>query len=121
MWDSDKYLWHYRATVTRIIDGDTIEVDIDLGFKTTLKKERIRLLGIDTPELRSRDESERARAKLAKEYVESVIPVGTEVRITTRKDEKGKYGRYLAQVRYKKEDGTEYLLDQSLREHNHQK
>lgn len=121
MWDSDRYLWHYRATVTRIIDGDTIEVDIDLGFKTTLQKERIRLLGIDTPELRSKDESERARAKLAKEYVESVIPVGTEVRITTRKDEKGKYGRYLAQVVYRREDGSSYSLSQSLIENNHEK
>lgn len=91
-------MYKYKAIVRRVIDGDTIEVDIDLGFKTILQKEKLRLLDIDTPELRSKSLTERIRAQEAKLYVQSLLPEGKEVLIETRKDEKGKYGRYLAYV-----------------------
>ena len=91
-------MYEYRATVRRVIDGDTLEVDIDLGFKTILKKEKLRLLGIDTPELRSRNINERAHAQEAKYFVEKLLPPDSEIIVRTEKDTKGKYGRYLARV-----------------------
>jgi len=48
-------MYEYYCEVTRIVDGDTLDVDIDLGFATKLTKQRIRMLGIDTPESRTRD------------------------------------------------------------------
>ena len=48
-------MYRYRVEVTRIVDGDTVDVDIDLGFGMTYKKQRVRLMGIDTPESRTRD------------------------------------------------------------------
>ena len=61
-------MYEYKVTVIKIIDGDTIDVDIDLGFNTILKKQRIRLFGIDTPESRTRDKEEKKRGLLSKEY-----------------------------------------------------
>ena len=49
----------YKVEVLRVVDGDTVDVDIDLGFSTWLKKQRIRLYGIDTPESRTRDLDEK--------------------------------------------------------------
>lgn len=93
-------MFEYNAIVTRVIDGDTLEVDIDLGFKTILQKEKLRLLDIDTPELRSKNLLEREHAQEAKTYVENLLPRGTAIRVRTEKDKKGKYGRYLAWVYY---------------------
>ena len=55
----------YRAKVIKIIDGDTIDVDLDLGFSVWLRKQRVRLYGIDTPESRTRDLEEKKRGLLA--------------------------------------------------------
>ena len=51
-------MYEYRATVLKVIDGDTVDVDIDLGFGIVLKDERVRIMGIDTPESRTRDKVE---------------------------------------------------------------
>ena len=96
----DLKMYEYDAIVRRVIDGDTIEVDIDLGFKTTLVKEKLLLLDIDTPEIRSSNLNERQHAQEAKTYVENLLPRGTTIRVRTEKDKKGKYGRYLAWVYY---------------------
>ena len=48
-------MWTYRAKVIRVVDGDTVDVDIDLGFGIWQKNERVRIMGIDTPESRTRD------------------------------------------------------------------
>ena len=55
----------YKVEVLRVVDGDTVDVDIDLGFSTWLKKQRIRLYGIDTPETRTRDLDEKKYGKMA--------------------------------------------------------
>jgi len=55
----------YKAKIKRIVDGDTVDVDIDLGFDMILSKQRIRLYGIDTPESRTRDKEEKFFGKLA--------------------------------------------------------
>ena len=84
----------YTATVLKVIDGDTIDVMIDLGFKT-FRKERIRLDGVDTPETRTRDLEEKKKGLEAKNWVKSMIE-GKEVIIISTKQ--GKFGRYLAKV-----------------------
>ena len=48
-------MYEYRATIIRVVDGDTVDVDIDLGFGVWLKDERVRIMGIDTPESRTSD------------------------------------------------------------------
>ena len=64
-------MYEYRCKIVKIIDGDTVDVDIDLGFGVWLHKERIRLYGIDTPESRTRDLEEKKYGLNAKELVET--------------------------------------------------
>ena len=66
----------YQAKVTRIVDGDTIDVDLDLGFSVWMKKQRVRLYGIDTPESRTRDKEEKKRGLLSKAKLKEMAPVG---------------------------------------------
>ena len=84
-------LYTYRATVTNIVDGDTADFRIDCGFKV-YHDLRVRFLGINAPEKRTQE------GKDAKVWLEAQIPVGTQVILETKKDEKEKYGRYLATV-----------------------
>jgi micrococcal nuclease len=89
----------YRARVVRIIDGDTVDVDLDLGFGVWLKKQRLRLYGINTPEIRG---EERPEGLKAKDFVEEAIGgFEQEVLVQSFKDGKGKYGRWLADVYYR--------------------
>lgn len=91
-------MYEYKATVVRIVDGDTIDVDINLGFDVILRKQRIRLLGVDTPEKRTRDPIEKIFGLLASEFVENRIPVGTEIIIKTQLRDRGKFGRILGDI-----------------------
>ena len=91
-------MYEYNCTVTRIVDGDTIDVILDLGF-SVLHKCRVRLYGIDTPESRTRDKDEKARGKLAAKYLKDSIKNGTEIILRSKlKDSKGKYGRVLGEI-----------------------
>jgi len=85
----------YRAVVRSIYDGDTIRVDLDLGFGIWLHDQALRLTEIDTPEIRGVERPDGLRAKA---FVEDMIPPGTEVIVRTFKDRTGKYGRWLAEV-----------------------
>jgi len=78
--------------VVKVVDGDTIDVLIDLGFDLT-KKERIRLAGIDTPESRTRNLEEKKMGLEAKEYLQNKLDNCNDLRVKTEKD--GKYGRML--------------------------
>lgn len=91
-------MYTYKATVNRVIDGDSVVVDIDLGFDTWIKQQNVRIYGIDTPETRTRDPLEKAHGKLAKAFVERVLPVGSQIAITTVKDG-DKFGRVLGIIR----------------------
>jgi len=104
---SDPYI--FKCTVMKIIDGDTVDVDIDLGFDCWLRSQRIRLVGIDTPECRTRDLQEKAFGFAAKEFVENFIPVGSTAIIKTK--EKGKYGRYLGDFKVGRKWLCKALLD----------
>ena len=91
-------MYEYNCTVTRVVDGDTIDVILDLGF-SVLHKCRVRLYGIDTPESRTRDKDEKTRGKLAAKYLEDSIKNGTEIILRSKlKDSKGKYGRVLGEI-----------------------
>ena len=88
-------MYEYRITVNKIVDGDTVDVDIDLGFGVWLKKQRIRLYGIDTPESRTRDLEEKKYGLMAKKFITEQLQDGAILK--TRLDKKGKYGRILGE------------------------
>lgn len=88
---SDPYI--RKAVVKRIVDGDTIVVDVDLGFSTTLQQV-VRLAGINAPEVVGAD---KAAGLASKAWLENLIPPGTTVTVQTVKPRE-KYGRYLATV-----------------------
>ena len=92
-------MFEYRCKIVRVIDGDTVDVDIDLGFGVWLKKQRIRLYGIDTPESRTRDLEEKKYGLVAKEFVKAHLPVDSIRTLTTVKDKTGKYGRILGKFK----------------------
>lgn len=81
----------YKIKVTRVVDGDTIDADIDLGFNMTLSK-RIRLHGINTPETRTRDKQEKKRGLAAKERLQQIIDDQQGVLFLKSMDQ-GKFGR----------------------------
>ena len=89
-------MYTYKCVVTKVIDGDTIDVDIQLGFNVILYKQRIRLHGIDTPESRTRNLEEKARGLLSKQYMLDNSPVGST--ITLQSLGKGKFGRILGNI-----------------------
>ena len=91
-------MYEYSCTVKRVVDGDTVDVVLNLGFDI-LYKCRVRLYGIDTPESRTRNLDEKARGKMAGAFLKEAIDNGTKVVIQTKlKDSKGKFGRVLGDV-----------------------
>ena len=91
-----KEMYKYQATIKRWVDGDTVDVDIDLGFGLIYSNQRLRLYGTDAWESRTRDLDEKEKGLAAKAFVNEMAPVGTQVTIITYKE--GKYGRILAEV-----------------------
>ena len=108
-------MYEYKCKIVKVIDGDTTDVDIDLGFGVWLKKQRIRFFGIDTPESRTRDLEEKKYGLAAKKYVTDRMPLGSTQTLVTVKDGKGKYGRILGQ--FKLEDGS-ILNENMIAEHH---
>jgi len=90
-------MYEYRAKVEKVVDGDTMDLSIDLGFDIHYAS-RVRLLGIDTPESRTRDLEEKKRGLAAKDRVVELCPVGSTVTLKTFKDGKGKFGRILGSI-----------------------
>ena len=88
----------YKAKIKRFVDGDTVDVDIDLGFGIVLAKQRIRLYGIDTPESRTRDKEEKFYGKLAAQFLKDQCKKGSCITLKTHLDMKGKYGRILGEI-----------------------
>ena len=106
-------MYEYKCIVKRIVDGDTIVVDIDLGFGVWMKDQHMRLNGVDTPEKRTSDLVEKAFGLYATAYVEAIMVVGSEYTIITSKNTTGKYGRILAD--FKLDDGS-FLCENILRD-----
>ena len=93
-------MYTYRCKILRVVDGDTVDVDIDLGFGIWMHKERVRMMGIDTPESRTRDLVEKAFGLASKERLKDLLPVGSKQILKTQidksgEDAKGKFGRIL--------------------------
>ena len=106
-------MYEYRVEIVRVVDGDTVDVDIDLGFGVWLKKQRVRLYGIDTPESRTRDLNEKKYGLMAKEYLKERISNGAILK--TRLDGKGKYVRILGEFIVLDDAGTGALNDNEVR------
>ena len=107
-------MYEYACKVERVVDGDTIDVVLDLGFDI-LFKSRVRLYGIDTPESRTRDLDEKARGKMAGAYLKEAVDNGTKVVIETKlKDSRGKYGRVLGNVVVDGVNINEAMIENSL-------
>ena len=108
----------FTATVSKIVDGDTMYVtDINLGFGVVNRGDTgggicLRLNGIDTPESRTRNLEEKKYGLAAKEFVKAFSPVGTEVTLRTYK--KGKYGRWLADIKV----GGKWLCKELIKNHH---
>tara|TARA_R110000823_G_scaffold196843_2_gene328135 strand:- start:778 stop:1194 length:417 start_codon:yes stop_codon:yes gene_type:complete len=91
-------MYEYNCKVERVVDGDTVDVVLDLGFNI-LHKCRVRLYGIDTPESRTRNKDEKIRGKMAGAFLENKINAGDKIIIRTElKDSRGKFGRVLGSV-----------------------
>ena len=91
-------MYEYNCKIVRIIDGDTVDVDIDLGFDVCLKKQRIRLAGIDAPESRTTDQEEKKFGVMAKNFVKGRLPIGSNQILKTQLDDsRGKFGRILGE------------------------
>jgi len=90
-------MYEYRCKVVKIIDGDTVDVDIDLGFGVWMHKERVRLYGIDTPESRTRDLEEKKYGLAAKKFLTGMLD-DDGIILKTYKDKTGKFGRILGEL-----------------------
>ena len=93
---------YFVKSVDRVVDGDTIDISIDLGFDLT-KKERVRLAGIDTPEKRTKNPKEKEMGYQATEFLEMHLMEATKLTVKTEKE--GKFGRMLGWL-YKSETDT---------------
>ena len=90
-------MYEYRCNITRVVDGDTVDAEIDCGFDI-IYKSRIRLYGIDTPESRTRNLDEKARGKLASQFIKDKIAEAKLVKVKTKLDKKCKFGRVLGSI-----------------------
>jgi micrococcal nuclease len=103
-------MYEYKATVTNVVDGDTLDAIIDVGFKMTTTQ-RIRLLGVDTAELTSKDPIERAKAQEAKLFVIEQLLSKLVTIQTTKADS---FGRYLATIHLGDVNFNQLLIDKGL-------
>ena len=113
-------VYEYSCKIVRVVDGDTVDVDIDLGFGVWMHNERVRLHGIDTPESRTRDLEEKKFGLLAKDQVDHFLPKGSIQTLVTVKDKVGKFGRILG--KFKIEDHqypTPTTINEWMIRHHH--
>jgi len=100
-----KFLFRYKARVVNVVDGDTLDLETDLGFRIAFLQ-RYRLYGVDTPEMNDPDPAVREKAVRAKAFVEASVG-GKEVVINTHRDRADKYGRWLAVIHFRDAAGVE--------------
>ena len=106
-------MYNYKISPLKIIDGDTIDAEIDLGFDVKIKK-RIRFMGINTPETRTKDLEEKAKGLAAKDRVKQLLDGCNNV--TLNSHGVGKFGRCLGEIMLDMVDGQEKLTLESLNE-----
>lgn len=91
-----KNIYEYNVTIVKVVDGDTVDVDIDLGFGMVYKKQRVRMLGIDTPESRTRDLVEKKFGKASKKHLKTLLEEAESITLISH--DKGKFGRILGEL-----------------------
>jgi len=107
-------MYEYKCEVVKIIDGDTVDVILDLGF-SILHKARVRLYAIDTPESRTRNKDEKARGLMAKNFIVQHVNAAESCVIQTHlKDSKGKFGRVLGTLVTDGLNINQTLVDKNL-------
>jgi len=116
-------MYEYRCSVLKVVDGDTADVDIDLGFGIVLTDERVRLMGIDTPESRTSDKVEDLFGELAKARLKELIAGKSGPMLKTQinkdgEDMKGKFGRILGDFEVEK-NGERRMATDVLIEEGH--
>jgi micrococcal nuclease len=105
--------YKYNVKIKKVVDGDTVDIDIDLGFGVWLHKERVRIMGIDTPESRTSDKVEKLFGLAAKEALKSLLPIGSmQVLVIDEYDAKGKFGRILGDFEIGDKMATDILIEQ---------
>ena len=104
-------MYEYRCTIVKIVDGDTVDIDIDLGFGIWMRGERVRLYGIDTPESRTRDLEEKKYGLAAKDFLTKWLSAGNIV-LKTHKDAEGKFGRILGELWYNDVNINQKMVDE---------
>ena len=112
----------YDVTVVKVVDGDTVDVDIDLGFGVCLKDERVRIMGIDTPESRTSDKVEKLFGTAAKKRLYSLLEKDAKLITTEDKngeDMKGKFGRILGDFYVERYEGKKEKVADVMIEEGH--
>jgi len=115
-------MYEYRCKVLKVVDGDTVDVDIDLGFGIVLTDERVRIMGIDTPESRTSDKVEDIFGEAAKARVKELLHGDAILKTEVNKDGedmKGKFGRILGDFIVEEYEGQPRLLTEVLIEEGH--
>ena len=107
-------MYEYNCNIVKVVDGDTVDVDIDLGFGLWLRNERVRLYGIDTPECRTRDPEEKLCGMYAKKVVQDYLPKGKPATLETVMDKAGKFGRTLGKFKIKDENDKWFYLHETM-------
>ena len=107
-------MYQYKAKILKVVDGDTVEIDLDLGFNIILANQKVRMAGVDTPESRTTNKEEKPRGMLSKKKLAEKLPVGSWVTIETLKSDNNddKFGRILGV--FILDDGTrlnQWLID----------
>ena len=112
-------MYEYKCKILRVVDGDTVNVDIDLGFGMWMHKERVRMMGIDTPESRTRDSVEKQFGLASKDKLKSLLPIGSMQILKTEidksgEDAKGKFGRILGDFLIEGKRASEILIEEGF-------
>ena len=110
-------MYEYKCKILRVVDGDTVDIDIDLGFGMWMHKERVRMMGIDTPESRTRDKVEKKFGLASKARLKELLPVGSKQHLKTEidrsgEDKKGKFGRILGDFIVDEKRCTDILIEE---------
>ena len=109
-------MYEYKCKILKVVDGDTVDIDIDLGFGMWMHKERVRMMGIDTPESRTRDLVEKQFGLASKDRLKEILPIGSSQILKTEidrsgEDAKGKFGRILGDFLIEEKRATEILIE----------
>ena len=99
-------MYQYKCKINKVLDGDTVDIDLDLGFNIVLVNQRVRMAGVDTPESRTSNKEEKPRGLLSKKKLAEKLPVGSWQIIETQRSDNNddKFGRILGV--FILEDGT---------------